>query len=692
MTRTPFHLVAATAAGLALSALSLSAQQAPPAPLPLAEVSFPDFQQRTLSNGAELIVVSQREVPFVSINLLFKAGTVRDPEGMEGLAGITAQLLNKGTEGRTALEIAEAVDFIGAYLSAYAGADNTMVNLGALTPDLPVALDLMADIVMNPTFPDDELELIRTQTLTGLQVQLSQAAALADIHFRKTIYGDHPYGRSEVPASVEAITQAAVADFHRTFYRPNNALFVVAGDVNADAVANQLEEAFRGWSPGQVPALTFPDVPHRTENTVLLVNKPGSVQSSVRIGHALMRGHDDDWIAFNVANRVLGAGSSGRLFASLREAGGWTYGAYSSASRNQDVGLLRGFMDVRNEVTDSAVAGMLAEFQKMRAELVPAEEFERVQSYLVGSFPLQIETPQQIAGQVADYRLLGLGQEDLEQYRTRVAALTPEDILDVASTHIRPSEAAIVVVGDAAQVADKLEQFGPVVIVDVEGNPLNLGDLAVKASEMDFDASGLAPGSWTYNVSFQGQVVGNVERTMSLDGASGLYTFESSLAAGPQTVVQTVVFTRDFEGVSTASKIAVPGQEFGGEVHMEDGRAVGSFRMPQGETAVDTDVVAGTLLGEMEELAVWVTDLDTNTEFSYPVLNSQSGSVANVSVKVVGATEVTVAAGTFDAYQVQLTGADGSTVTLYVMADAPHVLLKQEGGAQPLVIELAAVR
>jgi zinc protease len=691
MTRTPMKLVVAATTGLVLVASPVFAQQSPPAPLPLAELTFPDFQERTLSNGADLIVVAQHEVPFVSINLVFGAGTVRDPRGMEGLASMTAQLLNKGTESRTALDIAEAVDFIGASLGASAASDRTTVSLGALTPDLPVALDVMADIVMNPVFPDDELELIRTQTLTALQLQLSQAAALADINFRRAVYGEHPYGRSEVPATVEAITREAVADFHDSFYRPNNALFVVAGDVEADDVANDLEEAFRGWAPGEVPALSYPDVPAPSSSTVLLVNKPGSVQSSVRIGHTLMRGDDDDWTAFNVANRVLGAGSSGRLFASLREASGWTYGAYSDATRRQDVGMLRGYMEVRNEVTDSAVAGMLDEFRKMRGETVPADEFERVQSYLVGAFPRQIETPQQIASQVAEYRLLGLSQEDLEQYRSRVASLTPEDILEAANAHIHPERAVIVVVGDAAQVSDKLEEFGPVTIVDVEGNPISLGDLEVRASEMSFDATVLSEGTWTYNVVFQGQAVGTMERSLAFDGATGLYTLESSMAAGPQTVVQTSVFNSAFEAVSAANSIAAMGQEFGGEVRIENGRAVGSMHMPQGDSEFDEEVVTGTVLGEMEELAVWITDLDANPEFTFPAFSTEGGAVANVAVRVVGNTEVTVPAGTFQAYEVQLTGADGSNQTMYVRLEAPHVLLKLEVGGQPVVLEAATI-
>ena len=343
------------ALAVAAAALPVAAQQAPPAPLPLDELSFPDFEEHTLSNGANVIVVPQHELPFVSVNLILMAGSARDPAGLAGLASMTAQLLNKGTQGRSSLELAEAVDFIGANLFASAGLDRSTVVLGALTPDLPVALAVMADIVMNPTFPADELDLLRTQTLTALQFQLSQAAALADQNFRKAVYGDHPYGQSEGVESVEAITREEVADFHSTFYRPNNALFIVAGDVNTDEVTEQLERAFRGWAPKQIPTIEYPAIPERTGIEVLLVNKPGSVQSSVRIGHALMRGVSDDWNAFNVANQVLGAGSTARLFLSLREESGWTYGGSSSIDSGSASAILRALASTASDLSSAAM-------------------------------------------------------------------------------------------------------------------------------------------------------------------------------------------------------------------------------------------------------------------------------------------------------------------------------------------------
>ncbi|MGD2070230.1 MAG: pitrilysin family protein [Gemmatimonadota bacterium] len=684
--RAPVVGLRIVAAGILLAA-PLAAQQAPPAPLPLEEVEFPAFQERTLSNGAQVIVVPQHEQPFVTVNLVIRGGDASDPAGMEGVASFAAQLLNKGTESRTALEIADAIDFMGASLSANAGPETSNVSLGVLTPDMERGLDLMADVVVNPTFPGDELELLRTQTLTALQVQLSQAGAIANRTFGKVLYGDHPYGNVETPASVEAIDRERVAAFHDTWYRPNRALFVVAGDVEADDVVARLDRAFRDWRPADVPAVDWPAPPRGTERTVTLVHKPGSVQSSIRMGHLLMEGDSEDWLPLEVGNQILGASSAGRLFTFLREEKGWTYGAYSSLSRRRGVGYIQGNMEVRNEVTDSAVQGMLSEFERMRDEPVSAEEMERVQAYLTGRFPRQIETPQQIAGQVAQYRILGLDIEKLENYRGRVAALGREDLEAAFREHVHPDRMSVVVVGDATQVMEPLRKIGPITLLDVEGNVIDETALAVRASDAVYETSSLEPGSWSYQVLFQGNPVGTMERTLERT-ETGDWQITSTLNAGPQTVTQRTIFSEAFRPVEFQNTIAAGAQEFGGSVTFEGDHATGSMSMPQGATEIDEDLVGGTLAGEMQEVALWISDLSEGAEIEFPVLSVQTGTTVNVTATVVGEEEVTVPAGTFQAWTVEISGSRG-TQTVLVRKEAPHVLLKQDLPGQPVSIELA---
>lgn len=691
--RTPVTALVLAAALAGLLAPGATAQESPPPPLPLEELEFPSFEERMLDNGAEVLVVSQAEQPFVTVNLVVRSGTSSDPRNQVGVASMTAGLLTKGTESRSALEIAQAVDFIGASLTAGASTDWTSVTLGVLTPDLDRGLELMADVVMNPTFPQEELEILRQQTLTGLQVQLSQAGAVAGRTFTSRLYGRHPYGKLETPETVESLDQRDVRRFHMRYYKPTNALFIVAGDVEADDVVRRLNAAFGEWTPGAVRPPTYFAPPEREEREVILVHKPGSVQSEIRIGHLLMEGASEDWVPLEVATRVLGGGSQGRLYQVIREEKGWTYGAYASANRRKDVGVFQASMSVRNEVTDSAVAETLRQMEELRTAPVPEEELEGIKSNMTGSFPRQIETPQQIAGQVASYRLMGLSREDLESYRTRVAAVTPDDVTEVVREHVHPSRAAIVVVGDATQVREGLARFGPVTLLDVEGNELALEDITVSESDMAFDASGLEPGQYTYRVSVQGNPLGEFNRMITRESRDGrqVWVASMSMALPGQNVSSRVAFTESFRPMSGSFEVSAQGRSMGSELEYANGRVTGTRTTPQGETRdVDTEAPVGVVMGDMNELAVWITDLEQNTEFRFPAVSLQSGQVSQVRIQVQGTTEVTVPAGTFQAYEVTISSGEG-TSRAYFRMQAPHVLLKEEPQSQPIVIELTAL-
>lgn len=673
---------------------ALAAQSEPPPPLPMEELEFPAFEERTLGNGARVLVVEHREQPFVSINLVIDAGTSSDPRNRVGTAGLTASLLDKGTESRTALEIAEEVDFLGASLGAGAATDWTSVTLGVLTPDLPRGLELLADVVMNPAFPEEELEILRQQALTGLRVQLSQSGAVANRIFASELYGRHPYGNLDTPESLEALSRRDVERFHSTRYRPDGALFVVAGDVSADEIVQRLEAAFGSWRPGAARPPTYFSPPEREAREVVLVHRPGSEQAEIRIGHLLMEGSSEGWIPLQVAVRVLGGGSLGRLFRILREEKGWTYGAYAQAVREKDRGSFRTFMSVRNEVVDSALAEGLRQIEELRIAPPPPARLEEIKGSIVGSFPLDIETPQQIAGQVATYRLMGLTLEDLERYRDRVAALTPEDIHAAAREHIHPSRSLVVVVGDANRIRRQVAGFGDLRMVDVEGERLTLEDIEVRESDIAWDASGLRPGRFVYRVSLQGQPVGEMVRQLNertVDGQSAM-AFTTSMAMPNQSVNQEVVFTtRSFRPLSGSFRVTAQGQEIGMEVEHQAGRIRGTVRGPQGgEREIDREVPAGTLLGDMDELAVWITDLEAQPELRFPVVNLQNAGVSQVRVQVQGTTEITVPAGTFQAWEVELSGGE-TNQRAYFRREAPHVLLRAETRGQPVVIELSSL-
>lgn len=687
--RSTISRIAATALALALLPSPGQAQQDPPPPLPLEPVEFPDFREFTLSNGARVVVVTNDEVPFVTVNLVIRGGTAADPEGREGTASMVAQLLTQGTADRTHEEIAEAMDFLGASLGAGAGRDEISVNAGAVTGALDDALEVMADVVMNPSFPEDRLELIRTQGLSGLQVALSQAATVAARAFTRSVYGDHPYGKLETPATLSALTRDDLVAFHRAHFAPGAALFVVAGDMSAEDAEARLEAAFGEWS-GSGPSLgAYPRATDRAATEVILVHKPGSVQAEVRAGHLLDEGSNPEWTALAVGNQVLGGSASGRLFKVLREERGYTYGAYSSLSRARGQGYFQASMAVRNEVVEEAVTEMVRQVSLLRDQPIPSGELEDTKAFMVGSFPLTIETPQQVAGRVASNRLLGLPEDALETYRSRVAALDPVTVQEVFRRHVDTGRMAIVVVGDAGVLLDQLTSFGPIRLEDVEGNPLDASALEPASRPMEFSGEGLESVSLSYQVAFQDQVVGTTDRTLQVN-PDGTMVFASRAELGPQIVEQEVVVRSvGLEFMASDLSVSVQGQTMGGQVLREGDRLVGTLTSPVGSNPVDMEAPEGVVVSDMLELALWVADLEPGMQFELPMANIQAGTVENVSVTVVEATEVTVPAGTFPVFLVHIGGSESQT--LWLRQEAPHIVIRLEPASQPVAMELTAV-
>lgn len=676
--------VRAVVLGLVLPAVA-AGQDAPPPALPMAEVAFPEFQERILASGARLLVVPQHEVPLVTVNLVIPGGNVADPPGQEGVAAFVAQLLTRGTETRSKQELAEAVDFLGANLTAGASDDWTTVSLAVVTPGLETGLELMADAVLRPAFPEDELELLRTQTASGLQFQMGQPGTLASRAFTRHAYGDHLYGRLVTPASVEAVDGPALVAHHDTWFRPGGALFVVAGDVEADEVARLLDGAFAEWEPGEAPSVEYGAAPGRTQPEVVIVHRPGAVQTEVRVGLLVPPGSMPDWTAVSVANQVLGGGSSGRLFQVLREERGFTYGASSSLSRRRDQGAFVAGMAVRTEVTGQALSTLLALMDEMHREPVPEDELEDTKAFLVGSFPLQIETPQQVAAQVTSTLLLGLPLESLTTYRARVASLDQATVRDAARRYLRPQDVLIVAVGDAQAIQPQLATLGHVRVEDAEGNPLTLSDLMPTGPSETLDASGLLPDTLTYEVRVQGNTVGRAVRTLTRP-EPGQVHFASEVEAGPQTVRQEVVLTDAFQLVSTRNEISAMGQAVSLEARLADGRIVGTINLPAQEQPIEMAAPPGVVVSDMVELALRVMALEVGHELRLPLAVLQTGSVDNVTLRVVEEDEVTVPAGTFQAFRVEMSGAEAQT--FWVEANAPHRVLRIQLAGQPLSLEL----
>jgi zinc protease len=686
---------ALTVAALLAAATTAFAQAPkPPAALPMGPVAFPAFAERTLKSGAQVLVVENHEQPVVSISIQIRgAGMTSDSDAKAGVASIAATLLDAGTKTRTSKQIAEAVEGLGANVSTTAAQDWATIQATMLKADVDAVLEIVADILLNPTFPADEVETERKRSLTDLQVALSRPATLAQRQFERGVFGKHPYGRLTTTTALRAITRDDLVAFHQAHYKPSNALIVVAGDVNPAEVTAQLEKHLGAWT-GTGPARPkFTPAPAIAQREIVLVNKPGAVQAAFRIGHTIVPATNPDWPALSVAQYILGGGSNGWLFANLREKKGFTYGAYAQGSQRLDPGFFMMYGDVRNEVADSAFELFIDLGKKLRNEPVSASELELAKSYLTGNFPLTIETPQQIASQVAQARLLGQPADHVQTWRTRLAAVTAADVQRVAKQYYNPENALVVVSGDASVLKPKLEKYGTVTVVDEEGRPVS--SEAPKAAPTGIDASAIQPMELQYTVTFQGNPVAEMTRTITRENLKGKDVVRSKGAGtGMQTINADLVFeAKTFTPISASMQMQAQGQEMSQMLTVTGAKVSGMLKMPPATDPqmIDADFATGTLLPGMDEFAIWLTPWATTKELKLSLFNPQSGSVIPIEVKVTGESKQKVPAGEFDVYELEMKTAQGA-MKGYVRKAAPHILVKQEFQAAPVVIELKSLK
>ena len=680
---------------LMFTATALTAQSfptRPPAPLPITTAQFPPFQQATLPNGLKLLVVSNPRLPVLSMSLAFPAGNQYDPAGKSGVADMVAGVLTKGGGTRDADAVSAAIEGVGGSLSAGAGSDFLTLNANVLSENASLALELIADAVMRPTFAEKEVELYRTQALSGLQLAQSQPSAIAARVFARELYGKHPYGRSADAGSVAAISRADLIAFQSSRLAPRGALLVFAGDITLAKATELATSAFKGWNGMRAPAGALLGIENtRTASEIVLVHRPGSVQSNIVLGNLTWAPADPRSYAATLVNKVLGGGADSRLFMILREQKGWTYAAYSAMTRHLGTGYFTASAEVRTEVTDSSLKELLSQVNRIRTEAIPAREFEDAKSALVGRFPLLVETAADVAAQVSSAQLLGLAPDYVRTYRQKLAAVTPAAALAAAKVAMRSDVALAVVVGDGTKLYEKLKAIAPVRIVSPDGAMLTPADLVVKGGALDLMLDRLVARSDSFAVFVQGNVFGYQRNMLEKSGAGWKYSEDTQI--GPIVQQHTEVF---FGADLAMGMVKQTGKSQGKDTKIDvsyaGGRAKGSATTPQPDGSlknvqVDTEMPTGTVDDNILSALLPAFKWAAGAKFTVPVFQSGKGALTPITLTVSGEETADVPAGKIAVWKVNLTGLD-APVTFWVEKAAPNRLVKIGIVGAPIEIRL----
>jgi zinc protease len=438
----------------------------------------PRFDRRALSNGLKLLIVERHELPIVTLGLIVKSGEISTPNGKEGLGSITASLLDEGTKTRDSLQIAGEQAEIGAALAAAGELESTTFSLTTLTRHLERGLDLYADVILNPSFPEKELQRLKLQRLAQLQARADDAEQTAAAVFPRLIYGlDHPYGRPDdgTPASIRSITRDDTVAFYKRIMVPANAALVIVGDIRPDTITAAIEARLKTWSPGpipQAPSVTPPAPP--PPKGVYLIDKPSAAQSVLKVGKIGAARKSSDFFSLRVMNEILGGQFTSRINMNLREDKGYSYGAASDFSYLRGPGPFEVSATVQTAVTKESLVEIIKELTDITDKRpVTDAELAFAKQGIVRGFPSRFETTFGVAGQIAVLVDFDLPDDEFSHYQARVEAVTKADVDRVAREYITPAGMSILIVGDRSQVEGPLKSlpFAPSIQrLDTDGN------------------------------------------------------------------------------------------------------------------------------------------------------------------------------------------------------------------------------
>ena len=445
------------------------------------EVNFDDFERAELSNGLEVILANRSAIPVVNMNLLVDAGYAADQFGLPGTASLAMNMLDEGTKNRDSLEISDELSRLGATLSTGSNLDMSTVSMSALRDNLEASIDLYADVILNPVFPESDFARLRDLQLAAIQQEKVQPISMALRIFPGLLYGDeHAYGLpltgSGTEESVRSLDTDSLKRFHDDWFRPNNATLVVVGDVTMDELRPLLEKKFRGWKAGDVPQKNIADVAHRSESTIYLVDRPGSEQSIIFGGHIAPPKNNDSEIAIEAMNEVLGGSFASRVNMNLREDKHWAYGAGSVLFDAQGQRPFLVYAPVQTDKTSESMAEIYREVSQIRGDRPPtADEVARAKDKNTLTLAGRWETANAVAGSLEEMVRFDLPDNYWDEYPDMVRSLSDDQISDAADDVLRPDNMVWVVVGDRAEIESKIEGlgYGKIVLMDADGNVLD---------------------------------------------------------------------------------------------------------------------------------------------------------------------------------------------------------------------------
>jgi len=475
-----------SALALFFVAVAAFAQQTtPPPPAAPRPLTLPQPVDRTLANGLRVIVVPRHDVPLASAKLMIRSGSEADPADLAGLAGITAQLLTQGTKTRSAEQIARGVEALGASITSDADFDESWIDISVMSPNLGKAMDYVADVAMNPSFKPEEIERLRQQSIDALRVAMQDPQSLARFVAARVVFGEAPYGHNSggTLESLAKIQRDAIVNFHDRYFRPDNAVLVVAGDVNADDVFAMAEKLFGGWSVTAAASAAAPSdalkrVATQEQPRVVVIDMPDAGQASVVATRNGLRRNDPLYFTAIVANSVLGGGYSSRLNEEIRVKRGLSYGAGSAFDLRRDVGAFSASAQTKNEST-AEVAGLLVdEMARLGTDEVQETELVPRKAGLIGNFARSLETSAGIVDRVSFLALHGLSPDEISRYVAGVQGIKPGEVREFATQYFGAAGTSVVIVGDAKKFLEPLKKrFPNVEVIPIEQLDLNAAAL-----------------------------------------------------------------------------------------------------------------------------------------------------------------------------------------------------------------------